>query len=448
MGINRLAAVGAFVIGGIALFAIGLFMIGDRRMLFTDTFTVYAEFSDIAALDRGATVRVSGMDAGEVDLVQVPPGPSGRFRVRMRVRTDLHPLIRLDSVATIQNDGLVGNKFVQIETGTEKSPIVPDSGTVLSREPFDFTDLLQKMSDTIDSINRTIVDVKDELDNALVTISDTATTANSLINDVGKDARAIMSSSQRVAADLQTIVSGVRDGRGSVGKLLTDDALFVSAKKIASDAEQVMTNLRTVSDQAKQAIADFRGAGNPVKGLTVSLDETLASARDVMADLAENTEALKRNFLFRGFFNRRGYFDLADISVQQYREGALETNDRRVLRIWLSADVLFERDPTTNMEKLSDGGRNRLDSAMSTFVKYPRTSPFVIEGYGHGTTEDERYLLSRSRAELVRDYVQTKFRLDPKYVAIMPMGAEAAGSPSGNAWDGVALAMFVHKSAR
>ena len=62
----RLAAVGAFVVGGVLLFAVGLFLIGNRRMLFSDTFEVYAEFAQIAALDGGAKVRVSGMDAGEV----------------------------------------------------------------------------------------------------------------------------------------------------------------------------------------------------------------------------------------------------------------------------------------------------------------------------------------------------------------------------------------------
>ena len=40
-----------------------------------------------------------------------------------------------------------------------------------------------------------------------------------------------------------------------------------------------------------------------------------------MADLAENTEALKRNFLFRGFFNKRGYFDLDDVSVAAVSAG-------------------------------------------------------------------------------------------------------------------------------
>src|SRR3954468_17688111 len=112
---SRTIAVGAFVVAGVLLFAIGLFFIGSRRMLFEDTFEGYAEFANVAALQNGAPVRVGGMSAGEVKHVQVPASPAARFRVRMTVREDLHPLIRLDSVASIQNDGLVGNKFVQIE---------------------------------------------------------------------------------------------------------------------------------------------------------------------------------------------------------------------------------------------------------------------------------------------------------------------------------------------
>ncbi len=59
------------------LFAVGLFLIGDRRMLFTDTFEVYAEFTQIAALDTGAKVRVAGMDAGEVEEIQRAAGSLG-----------------------------------------------------------------------------------------------------------------------------------------------------------------------------------------------------------------------------------------------------------------------------------------------------------------------------------------------------------------------------------
>jgi phospholipid/cholesterol/gamma-HCH transport system substrate-binding protein len=438
---TRLAAVGAFVVGGILLFAVGLFLIGSRRMLFSDTFDVYAEFSQIASLEGGAKVRVSGMDAGEVVSIRVPSSPSGRFRVKMRVRSDLHQLLRLDSIAAIQNDGLVGNKFVQIDSGTEQSPIVPNEGTIRSREPVDIADLMAKMNETIGIVNKTIVDLKDEVDTVLTTISDTTVSARDLINDIGDDAKRILTSGTKVSADLQVIIAGLREGRGTAGKILTDDALYQSAKKMAAEAEATMANVREASIQAKTALAGLQGAGGPVKGLTANMQETLSSARDVMADMAETTEALKHNFLVRGFFTRRGYFDLDDVSVQEYRQGVLE-KDRRALRLWIRAELLFERNEK-GAERLSEDGRSRLDSAMSQFVQYPRTSPFVVEGYAQQPTADQRFLLSRSRAQLVREYIIGRFGLDPKIIAVMPMGSEAVGSPSGETWDGVALALFV-----
>lgn len=441
MARNRLIAVGAFVVFGLLLFAVGLFLIGNRRMLFNDSFEAYAEFSNISGLQNGAIVRVGGMDAGEVKEIRVPPSPSGKFRVLLRIREDLHPLIRVDSVATIQTDGLVGNKFIQVDAGTDQAQLVPPKGTMQSKEPFDLAAMMERMSATVDMVTKTITEVKAGVEEALSAVSATAKEAQSLMTDVGKDAREIMASTQRVTKDLNVIIAGVRDGKGAVGKLLSDDALYTSAKKIAADAEKAVANVREASEQAKGVVADFRGDNGPMKGITGSLQQTLASAKDAMADLAENTEALKRNFLFRGFFNKRGYFDLDEISVQQYRQGALESRDRHVLRIWVAAAVLFETD-ARGEERLTDGGRARLDSAMSEFVRYPRNSPFVVEGYAHEVTNDQRFLLSRRRAQLVRDYVVGKFGLDAKVVATMPMGEEAPGSPSGDRWDGVGLALF------
>ena len=435
-------AVGAFVIAGVLLFAVGLFLIGNRRMLFNDTFEVYAEFASISGLQNGAKVRVAGMDAGEVSSIQVPPSPSAKFRVKLRIREDLHPLIRVDSVASIQTDGLVGNKFVQVEAGTDQAAAVPPNGTIRSREPFDFAEMLQRMSQTLDLVTSTIVEVRSGVDEALQSVTDTAAEAQGLLTDLGKDAREILASAHKASDNINVIVADVRQGKGTVGKLMTDDSIFTSLKGIAADGQKAVASLREAADQAKGAVADFRGENGPLKGVTGNLQQTLASARDAMSDLAENTEALKRNFLFRGFFNRRGYFDLDDVTVQQYRQGALETKDRRVLRIWVGAPVLFENDPN-GVERLSDDGRARLDSAMSQFVRYPRKSPFVIEGYAHEATGAEQFLLSRRRAQLVRDYVVGKFGLDANFVAVMPMGEDAEGSPSGDKWDGVALALFV-----
>jgi phospholipid/cholesterol/gamma-HCH transport system substrate-binding protein len=439
-------AVGVFVVGGVLLFALGLFLIGNRRMLFNDTFDVYAEFANISGLQDGAKVRVAGMDAGEVSSINVPRSPSEKFRVKLRIREDLHPIIRLDSVSSIQTDGLVGNKFVQVEAGTDQAPSVPSDGTIRSREPFDFAEMLQRMSQTLDLVTSTIIEVRAGVDDALQSVTDTAAEAQGLLNDFGKDAREILAAAHQASDNINVIVAGVRQGNGTVGKLLTDDALFTSLKGIAADGQKAVASLREAADQAKGAVADFRGDNGPLKGLSGNLQQTLASARDAMSDLAENAEALKRNFFFRGFFNKRGYFDLDDVTVDQYRQGALETRDRRVLRIWIATAVLFERD-ANGEERLTDDGRARLDSAMSQFVRYPRKSPFVVEGYAHEATGGQRFLLSRKRAQLVRDYIVGKFGLDTNFVALMPMGEQADGSPLGNDWDGVALALFVSTSA-
>jgi phospholipid/cholesterol/gamma-HCH transport system substrate-binding protein len=439
---NRLAAVGAFVILGLALFAVGLFFIGNRRMLFSETFGVYAEFREIAGLQNGAIVRVAGMNAGEVEAIHLPASPSARFRVKLRVREDLHPLIRLDSVASIQNDGLVGNKFVQVESGTDESPPVPEEGTIRSQEPFDLADMFKRLNETIDLVTTSITEVKAGVEEALTAVATTATDAQTLISDIGGDLRTVTASSKRVANDIEVILDGVRQGRGSVGKLVNDDALYERAKEIAADAQRTVANLREASESAKNAIAGFRGDQGPVRGVIGDLQASLAAARETLSDLSASSEALKRNFFFRGFFNRRGFFDLDDVSVEDYRRGALETNDRRVLRVWVSATVLFETD-ANGVERLTDDGRRRLDSAMTPFLKYPSNTPFVIEGYGGGPTRDVQYVLSRTRAQLVRDYVVSKFGLDAGYVGAMPLGPEAPESPSNGRWDGVALAAFV-----
>jgi len=70
-----------------------------------------------------------------------------------------------------------------------------------------------------------------------------------------------------------------------------------------------------------------------------------------------------------------------------------------------------------------------------------------VEGYASEATNDRRFLLSRRRAQLVRDYVVGKFGLDSNFAAVMPMGEDATGSPAGGRWDGVALALFVATSA-
>jgi phospholipid/cholesterol/gamma-HCH transport system substrate-binding protein len=447
---TRLIGVGAFVIGGILLFAIGLFMIGNRRMLFVDRFQVDTEFAKVTGLQKGAIVRVSGMDAGEVETIHVPTNPGARFRVQMRVREDLHHLVRSDSIATIQTDGLVGNNFIQIEIGTEKSPVAAAGSLIQSREPFDFAALMTQASETVKTLDATIVQLRGDVEEALGAITDTAQQASTIIEDVGDDVKSITSNGQKIAQDIRLVTAEVSAGRGTVGKLVKDDELYQRGALIAKEAERTVAEMRKTIEQARVTMeglnTNLGGKNGAMQGMTTDLRQTMSYAREAMADMAENTESLKRSFLFRGLFRGRGFYDLDSISPEDYRGGEFAGKNREPLRIWLDSAVLFTVDATGN-EELTPVGRQRLDSAMATFLKYPtKQMPFMIEGYARAVTTDAAHLKSATRAVMVRDYLVRRFSLNPNTTGLMPLGLEATDSPRGDGtWDGVGLTLWMRR---
>jgi hypothetical protein len=131
----RLAGVGAFVLGGIVLFALGLFMIGDRQMAFAKRFTVYTEFTKVTGLQPGAVVRVLGAKAGSIKQILPPNSPGEKFRVRLEVvrepaSTGAHRLDRHD------RDGRAGGRQLSRDRdGHGRCPTVAPDGTIAARSP-------------------------------------------------------------------------------------------------------------------------------------------------------------------------------------------------------------------------------------------------------------------------------------------------------------------------
>jgi phospholipid/cholesterol/gamma-HCH transport system substrate-binding protein len=445
----RLAGIGVFVIGGLLLFTIGLFMIGDRQMAFAKKFTIYADFARVTGLQPGAIVRVSGAKAGSVKEIIPPSRPSEKFKVRLEITEELHPLVRTDSIASIDTEGLVGGSFLSIATGSDSAPPAPDQSTIGGKEPFALADLLQQTSETIKKVNEIIDDLKGDVQNAVQSVSETVDNANQLIDDVSDDVKTMASAGGRITQDAADIADSIRNGQGTIGKLVKDDELYRQATAIAKNAEQIAHDAREVVEEAKKALNDLQSKNGPVQGLASNLKQTMDDARNAMAGFAENMEALKRNFFFRGFFSNRGYFNLADISQTQYRQGLLTKNGARgVVRIWLGAPVLFEPDaddPTG--ERLTDAGKMRLDSAIEPYLPHLGDSVLVVEGYAQQGAKDEQFLRSRVRASAARNYLIGKFRLNPQTIGVMPLGSDSADSPNNTPWDGVALAAFIDRTA-
>jgi len=182
-----------------------------------------------------------------------------------------------------------------------------------------------------------------------------------------------------------------------------------------------------------EVVATLPGPGGS-EGIAGDMRATLSSAREAMGDLAENLEALKHSFFFRGFFKDRGFYDLSSLSPVEYQSKEFEKNVTKE-RAWVRQDELFTVK-ANGSEELSDPGRKTLDAMMANFLRFTKDRAVIVEGYAAAGTVDEQFLHSRERATKVRDYLVKKFTLSPDYIGVMPMGAVTEYG------DGIALVLL------
>lgn len=477
MSKNRKMVVGAFVLGGILLFAVGLFWIGNRRLLFSDNIPLTAEFENLSGLKVGARVLVSGMDAGEVLETRVPVRPGAKFRVHFRVLDKFLPILRTDSVATIQMEGIVGSKILQVEGGTEQGTPVKAGTTIQSREATEIADVLELTVETIRKAGSAVDEVQGRVVNAVDVVADVGEQTRKIVTEVGRDIDDVFVTGKKLTANVNTIVEGVKEGRGTAGKLFTEDALYndvrgtvahlqgtadnarktsedvraivadLQSRNIGENTEKTLANLRDVSARAKDALGGLlppggRGAAGPMEEIRA----TLTNTREATADLADNMEALKRNWLFRGFFRSRGFYDLNSVSLEDYRSGKIAPERDRE-RAWVHRNELFTVDPKGG-EIISDEGKAALDKVLAPYLRYAPNTPLMIEGYAGAGEEADQFLRSRDRAQLVRRYLVSRFGLNPRYVGAMPMGGVSASGVGAKLWDGVAVVYFPEKQGK
>lgn len=461
-GMPKAVKVGIFLVGGIVLFCIGLFLVGSRAQLFGNRYTVYADFNDIDTISTGAKVRVGGMDAGELINIGVPSNPSGKFRLKLKVSKKFQPIVRQDSVATLETEGMVGNVYVNIKKGSSSSPECKPGCVLPSQETVSMGQLMQEGSALAGSLKSTISDLHHRADGVMQNLDSVTGHADQMIKQVQPNI-------VQMSSNANAVVAGVRQGKGTVGKLLTD-------KTMAADVSQTIANVKQTSANAKQAsagvntmIADVKrkdlpkihqtmanadaatgkinkavgqllSPGKNKKSTAVEIRETLDQADRTTTNLASDTEAVKHNFFLRGFFKRRGYYSFDTMTPTKYAASRFVKKPQA--RVWVTGEGVFEKSPG-NLLKLTDAGKAKLDRAMAGLTPFLPNNPVVIEGYATSGPPNEQYLTSRERAIVVSEYLEKKFHLDPKRVGAMPFSAHPPKGAGKETWDGVCLVLVV-----
>jgi phospholipid/cholesterol/gamma-HCH transport system substrate-binding protein len=212
---SRAARLGAFIVATLSILVVGVFIIGSKQYLFSSTYQLKAQFDNVAGLDAGGDVRVGGVHSGTVRNILLPHKPGEKVTVVMDLSKSTHEIIKRDSVASIETEGLLGNQYLAVSFGSAGTADVQNGDIIASQPPLEISDLLKKTTAILDSSQQAV------------------------------------QNATRATANLDLISAKINGGQGTVGALIND-------KKLYNNLEQTVGAMHDTMVQAQTGVTAFQ----------------------------------------------------------------------------------------------------------------------------------------------------------------------------------------------
>ena len=326
---TRSFRLGLFIVATLAILGAGIFLIGSQQLRFHSTYQLNTHFQNVKGLEIGADVHVGGVHEGTIKHIVLPNQPGGEVTVVMEVERSTLGVVNRKSTASIESEGLLGDKYIEVSFGEKGAEALKDGDTIGSQPPIEFADLVKKTDQLLDTTNVAVRNV------------------------------------EGATVNVQQVTSKINEGKGTVGALINDPAIY---------------------QRANAGVAAFQ----------------------------EDMEALKHNFLLRGFFNKRGYEDETELAKN------------RISQLPAGPPLhSFAYDPSKIFGK-NDRAKLRNPKDLNDAGHFLASNPFGLAVVAASTGDlgetGKDLTLSEARAMVIRDYLADHFPFDDTRVKISALG--------------------------
>lgn len=304
---------GIFVILGTVFLLIAAYLIGNQQNLFGDTISIFTTFKNVSGLQKGNNVRYSGINIGTVTGIEMENDTA--IRVRMVIQENMRDHIKTNAVAAIATDGLVGSMIINIVPGNGMAPLVNSGDEIQSLSRIATTDMLSTLSVT----NENAALLTEDLLKITESLNSGKGTLGRLLNDtlMAKDLQQTLTNLRNASSganttirELNSIITNMDVEHSALGILLNDSVSGKQIKTIIDNLEATSIKIQSITqnlDTLSYSMAKDDGALKYLTTDTVlvnQLQSTIQNVEQGVERFNENMEALKHNFLFRGYFKK------------------------------------------------------------------------------------------------------------------------------------------------
>ncbi len=259
--------VGIFVVVFLLLIAATTFVLGGGGDLLTDHYTLHTRYEDVKGMKIGAVVRLAGMDVGEVSRVEFSKDVGLKeIEVDLNIRDAFKERIRADSVASIQQIGVLGDMYVGVTVGSAEQPVLEDDASIKSAAAFDVLDYATQATDIV---------------------SNASSISHKLDLMLGSDDAATKAGIAKSLEDIGLLLTEVKQGKGALHALIYDPYGAKKVRSILDNLDRTTASLAGVSEELRHGdglahalIYDKKGAE-----LTASVGDAALAVQGLVADL-------------------------------------------------------------------------------------------------------------------------------------------------------------------
>jgi phospholipid/cholesterol/gamma-HCH transport system substrate-binding protein len=274
--------VGLVALAAMFIAAALIFLLTSRQGLFTSYSELRAYLSDASGLQVGTPVRLNGINIGYLDRLQLTnsSNPQQAVELVMQIRTRYLQDIPVNSIVRLLSSNLLGDKVLDITKGTT-SQHVEANAVLPSFQTQDIPELMAGMSNLLSSF-QTIVN---RVDNLMSGVEQGRGTLGKFLNDPELYNRTVA-----IATEAQQLLTDARKGGGTISKLIYDPSLYDDLKAPIKRIDALLADLQAGKGTAGKLMYDTRlydeatGIGNQIKDLLANLQAGKGTAGMLLKD--------------------------------------------------------------------------------------------------------------------------------------------------------------------
>jgi phospholipid/cholesterol/gamma-HCH transport system substrate-binding protein len=215
-------------------------------------YLLHIYFDTVAGLTKNAPVRVAGVPVGIVEKVGLDQG-KGKVTFHLPYNITVYK----DAKAYLKSEGFLGEKYIEITPGTPGSPKMEPGGVVdQGSPPTDVEQFLSSMStigDDLKGIIKPLGEVLKSIEPKKVEqIVNNVDKFSSHLTSLAKDSKETIERAKGAFSAMEDIGEKVKKGEGTLGKLITDEAVYQDAKKTIETMKETAETLKHVSEKIEK----------------------------------------------------------------------------------------------------------------------------------------------------------------------------------------------------